>query len=323
MRVLVLNSETIDQLIDVKELVDFMKKIFKLHAQELSTVPQRLTVSIDGNWWGLMYGYLKNLNVCVKIVNVYPENRVRNLPSTQALTLLFKSTDGSLLAIMNGTVLTGWRTAIVSAISVEIVNACVDELSIIGTGTQAHYHLEVFTRLFKINKIYVTSRTRESAEKFVKKCLDKGIDAYVVDLDTCLNRGKTILALTTSKVPVVHGRKVREGVHIISIGAHEPNAREVDDDVFLKVKKILVDYKEGALRETGDLIQPLSKGLIRCEDILEISEVLLKNLKVRENAKEITLYKSVGFALEDLAISQYLYSKVTSFKELNVNYIEL
>ncbi len=323
MKILILDSKTINQLINVEELVNFMKKIFKLHAQGLSIIPQRLTVSIDGNWWGLMYGYLKNLNVCVKIVNVYPENRVRNLPSTQALTLLFKNVDGSLLAIMNGTVLTGWRTAIVSAISVEIVEGCTDELSIIGTGTQAHYHLEVFTRLFKISKIYVTSRTRENAEKFVKKCLDKGIDAYVVDLDTCLNRGKTILALTTSKVPVIHGRKVREGVHIISIGAHELNAREVDDDVFLKVRKVLVDYREGALRETGDLVQPLSKGLIKYEDILELSEVLLKNLKVRESDDEVTLYKSVGFALEDLAISQYLYSKVISFKELNVNYVEL
>ena len=283
---------------------DVSKALINLH-RGLGNVPDRVGIHVKGNWWGLMFGHVEGFGVAVKVVNMYPGNRARGLRTIQGIVVFFDEDTGTPLAMIDAPSLTGLRTAAASALSTIVVKAPTEVLGFIGAGEQARYHLMLFSKLFKISKIIVNSRSRGSALNLASQARSIGIDAEVADdPSVVVSKSSTVIAATTSTKPVITV-KPREGSHVISVGAPKPVV-EVERSVLEGASCILVDTRDGVLRESGEDFSGLR--------LVELAEVLTGEESCRFNGG-YTVYKSVGFAALDLAAAYHIYTAFKATKQ--------
>lgn len=259
--------------------------------------PPRYGVNLGGGWWGMMIGYVRDVGVVVKVVNLYPQNASRGLNTINGLVVLFDDDTGLPLAILDGESLTGIRTATASALSAMAVGADASVLGFIGSGAQARYHALAFTRLFSVREAYVYSRSREHALGLAKMLEGLRVRAHVANgADEVVESSRTTIVATTSERPLVNVRP-REGSHIISVGAPRPVV-EVSRHVLEGASCILVDTREGVVNEAGEDLRGLR--------LIELAEVLAGEAECRAGGG-YTVYKSVGFAALDLAAAYYVW----------------
>jgi len=185
-----------------------------------------------------------------------------------------------------------------------------ETLSVFGCGREAVAHFAVLPRVRRFKRFLVCGSSRAKAEDFVKKMkADRGMTIEAADTATCAAEADVICTCTTSSTPVFEGRRLRPGTHLNLVGAFQPDTREVDDET-VKRARIVVDTWEGALAEAGDLLIPLKNGTIRRENILaDLHEIASGKKQGRARREDITLFKSVGCALEDLVTAQLVYEK--------------
>lgn len=233
----------------------------------------------------------------VKIVTGCPGNIALGLPSHQATLLMFDPTTGTLRAILDAGYLTELRTATVSAISTNLLaRPDAATLGIIGTGAQARCHANVFRCATGVRHIRAWSPSQERRTQFGRD-LDVEITASAED---AVRDASVVLLATSAREPVVRSEWIRDGTHVISVGAPRPSHREIDPALLTR-SRIWVDSRDGALSESGDLVLGLREGSIRPEDIVGELGELLAGLVSGRTGNEITVFKSLGMAVEDVA----------------------
>jgi ornithine cyclodeaminase len=239
----------------------------------------------------------------VKVLTVYPDNAKRALPAIFGTYLLSSGKTGEMLAVVDGGELTARRTAATSALAARhLARPDAAELLVCGTGRLSVNLMEAHSRVRPLKRIHVWGRKNDNAQKTAAEARALGLDASAVaDLETAARTADMISCATLSMTPIVKGEWLKAGAHLDLIGGFKPDMRETDDAAISRAS-VFVDTRAGAMKEGGDIVQPLQSGVLKPDDIrAELSELVGKVHPGRRSAEEITLFKSVGAALEDLA----------------------
>ncbi|HYZ11972.1 MAG TPA: ornithine cyclodeaminase family protein [Actinomycetota bacterium] len=265
-------------------------------------LPQRTGVEVPGGELLLMPA-AGPTGVGVKLVTLAPSNPGRGLPFVQASYVLFEPNTLSPEAIIDGTTLTTVRTAAVSGLATRLL-ALPDatRLVLFGAGVMATAHLEAMLAVRPFRSLRVVSRSSGPAEELAARARESGLDAAVAGPDA-VTEADVICTCTTSPRPVFDGRLVPKGAHVNAIGSYQPETRELDDETIRRAR-VVVETREAALAEAGDLLIPISAGVIGPEHIESDLSELVRGAKVRRGPEDVTVFKSVGIAWEDLAVAR-------------------
>jgi ornithine cyclodeaminase len=263
--------------------------------------PPRTHLSVPGGELLLMPAASPR-GVGVKLVTIGHGNPERGLPLIAGLYVLFDRDTLEPTLTVDGAALTALRTAAVSALATRYL-AVPDahRLMLFGAGRQAHAHLEAMSAVRPIEQVVVVDAHLAPAEALVAEARARGLDARVGSPED-VREADIVCTCTTSATPVFAGALLRQGAHVNAIGAYRPDVRELDDDLMSRAK-IVVESEQAALAEAGDLLIPLRSGVLDRSAILADLAALVGGAKVRTNDQEVTVFKSVGVAWEDLAIA--------------------
>jgi len=299
-----LSQADVTALLDLDRLLDALEDGFRAVSSGKVEVPGRTAVTTEhGGWLGTMPGYGAGLGLGVKLVSVFPHNDAAGLPSHQALIALFDPATGSPLVVMDGTRITAIRTAGAAAVSTRhLARKDSKVLAIIGAGVQGHAHLEIFPRVGDFDEIRVASRTFDSARKLAAS----NPRARAVESFEEGARGADVIAMCThSSTPVVKREWVAPGTHVTSVGYAAPHG-ELDREL-AEAANLFVESRAAAF-------SPPPAGCMELagmdpEKASEMGEVLLGKRSGRRSKEEITVYKSMGHAIEDLAAANLVYNE--------------
>lgn len=306
----------IDQHTDYQELITQLKNGF--HNSDFK-IPPRIHQDyphISGEYDTtllLMPAWNKHGNSGVKIVTVNPQNHLKNLPSIQGSYILFDSETGLLQAILDAKALTVKRTAAASALASSFLSKTnASSLLMIGTGALAPELIRAHTALRPISKVYIWGRNQMKSQALAKSMSDEYISIQAIkNITEYIGQVDIISSATLSPSPLIFGKHLKAGQHVDLVGAYKPTTRESDDEV-MKRSKIYVDVIESGLRESGDIFIPLQNGVISESDIQgDLHGLCSGKIEGRQSKDEITTFKSVGHAIEDLVAANYYYSKYT------------
>lgn len=311
----ILSGPILDSIVSPEILIDRLESCFIKYSKRETLTPQRTVMWVKNNWWGVMSAYIPEEGVGVKIVSVIPANREKGLPTISGIVVLLDEETGLPKAVMDGAVLTGLRTAAASAISVRHLKPK-DEgvLSIIGAGYQAKYHLKFIETQFKIEKLKIYDLKEECAQNLSRYAEGLGIsNIYIAHNPTdAVGESDIVVETSTTETPVIFRESLKERVHIVSIGAHTRRSRAIEDEVIADAKLIIVDSREATYNETGDIYQPLSSKLVDPDRIIEIGEFLSNKNRFQISETGITIYKSVGIAVEDVCTASLAFELAES-----------
>lgn len=321
-KILLLRGKELEELLMPEVLISEIESAFTKYSKNETVTPSRTVMWVEGNWWGIMQSYVPGCGVGVKVVSLIPQNPSRGLPTIQALVTLFDGLSGSPLAVMEGGVLTALRTGAASAVSAKyLAPKEAGPIGIIGTGYQARYQLRFVSYVYKTEEVITYDIRPDQMKAF--KAWAEGEGFRVIEAtssEDLIKKSKIVIEASTTKEPVILGKWLSRDQHVISIGAHAKDYRALDDEAITKFSKIVVDSRKAVLEETGDIRIPLEKGLIKLENVAELGEVSAGFKKGRES-DELTLFKSVGLAIQDAAAAALAY-KLAKSKGLGVE-IEL
>jgi ornithine cyclodeaminase len=317
---LVIAQNEVAELLTMESCITVMESVLKdLSAgQAVQSLRQVLPLH-KGNLIGLMPGYLQGEEVAgAKIISVFPSNHGSELPSHQGLVTLFDASTGVLKAVVDGQKITAIRTAAVSAVATRYLareDAAV--LAILGTGEQAKSHLEAMLLVRSIREVRVWGRTLAKARDFQDEMRRKYEVEIVVaeSVQEAVRSADIICTVTASTKPVLEGEWLKPGVHINAIGACRPADRELDSET-VRLAKLYVDRLESAQHESGDYLIPLQEGVITSGHIIgEIGELISGKMVGRVTTDEITLFKGLGLAIEDLASANFIYNEAVKLQK--------
>jgi ornithine cyclodeaminase/alanine dehydrogenase-like protein (mu-crystallin family) len=295
---LFLDEEQVRQHLRMEELIPAMEKALMDFSAGKVIQPVRSGISIDppGGFFFMMPAFAEGLGV--KIVTFYPSNAERGIPTHMATIFLVDPETGAPLAVLDGRLITEMRTAAVSAVATKLLAPPdAQVLAILGSGVQARSHSEALPLVRNFEEVRVWSRTPAHAERFAEE-----IGAKAMSPEAAVRDADVIVTATSSKTPVLKGSWLKPGCHVNAVGACRPDWRELDDDVMANV--VFVDSREGAMKESGDII--LSGAKIHAE----IGEALAG--KVNPRAHESTIFKSLGMAVEDISAAMLVYRSATA-----------
>lgn len=250
----------------------------------------------------------------VKAVTVFPDNDSRGKPAVFGTYVLLSAETGEALAVMDATRLTAWRTAAASALaSRRLSRPDSARLLMVGAGALAPFLIRAHASVRPIRDIAIWNRSQARAQDLVKALAQFGLQATVVsDLAHAAAQADIIATATLSAAPLIHGAWLQPGTHLDCVGAFKPGMRETDDDVVRRAR-IFVDTRAGAFAEAGDILQPLEAGIIGKEAVQgDLFDLARGTGAGRASAGEITLFKSVGAAIEDLATAVAVYESARS-----------
>ena len=292
-----LSEEQVRKHLRMADLIPAMEKALIDFSAGKVTQPVRSVIKVEpaGGFLGLMPALTPD-GLGLKAVTFYPSNVERGIPTHMATIFLVDPETGTPLAIMDGRLITELRTAAVSAAATKLL-ALRDAkiLAILGSGVQAQSHFEALQLVRQFKEIRVWSPTSQHAQRFAKE-----IGATAILAEDAVRGADVIVTVTNSKTPVLKGSWLKPGCHVNAIGACRPDWRELDDEAMSNV--VFVDSREGALKESGDVI--LSGANIYAE----LGEALAH--KVPSRANETTVFKSLGMAVEDIAAAMLVYRTV-------------
>jgi len=296
---LFLSEDQVREHLRMADLIPAMEKALIEFSAGKVTQPVRSVIKVDvaaaTGFLGLMPA-LTPEGLGLKAVTFYPSNAQRGIPTHMATIFLVDPETGVPLAIMDGRLITEMRTAAVSAAATKLLaSRDANVLAILGSGVQARSHAEALRLVRNFEEIRVWGLTREHAERFAKE-----IGAKSMSAEKAVHGADVVVTATNAKTPVLKGSWLKRGCHVNAIGACRPDWRELDDAAISNV--VFVDSREGALKESGDVI--LSGAKIYAE----LGEALAG--KVPSRANETTVFKSLGMAVEDIAAAMLVYRTV-------------
>ncbi|WP_040950849.1 ornithine cyclodeaminase family protein [Gorillibacterium massiliense] len=321
---LVINQNEAEELLPMNACISIMEKVLAdlSTGQAVQNLRQVLPLH-EAGLIGIMPGYLKGEETAgAKIISVFPDNHKRGLPSHQGIITLFDAATGAVKALVDGRKITAIRTAAVSAAATRLLareNAT--ELAILGSGEQAASHLRAMLLARPIRRVRVWSPTPEHARAFQQR-MSPELEAAAVelavaaDVRTAVEGADVICTVTAATEPVLRGEWLKGGAHINAVGACRAADRELDGAAVAR-SRLYVDRREAALSESGDYLLALAEGAIPESHIIgEIGELLAGHAAIagRTSDSEITLFKSLGLAVEDLAAAQFIYQEAIQQK---------
>jgi len=245
----------------------------------------------------------------LKTVVVKSDNAAKNLPTVQASYLLIKNETGETVAIMDGTELTRRRTAAASALAADyLARPDASTLVLVGAGALGGHFARAHAAVRPIKRVFIYNRSPEKAEALAAELKIDGFDASAVsDLEAAVRQADIVSCVTTSTTPIVRGQWLKPGTHVDLAGAFRPTMRETDGDVVARTR-VYVDTREGALSEAGDLLQARDEGKFDFANVQgDLFDLCRGTVKGRGSPQEITLFKSCGTAIEDLATAIMVY----------------
>jgi ornithine cyclodeaminase len=315
MKVLVINQSEVQKLLPMRECIDVMAETLAAVARGEAILPLRpiLWLPERAGALGMMPGYLANIDaVGLKVISVFHSNHGTKFDSHQGAVLLFETKHGQLLSIIDATSITAIRTAAVSGVATRLLaREDASSLAIIGSGVQAKTHLEAMLQVRPIRAVRVWSRNAEHAQRFAERQSARyGIAIDVMESVEGAVDGTDIICTTTgARNPIVRGEWIAAGAHINAVGSSVAVARELDAEA-VRRSHLFVDRRESALNEAGDFLLARKEGAVDDTHISgEIGELLLGKVEGRRDTSEITLFKSLGLAVEDLASANHIYKK--------------
>ena len=321
MKILVLSHDEVVDLLPIKECIAVMRDA--LIALATGKVHQPLRTIIRppdaAGVMGLMPSYISGDRAAfgLKAICVFPGNPAKSKDAHQGGVLLFSADTGELLAMMNASAITAIRTASVSGVATDLLareDAC--NLAIIGTGVQARSHLAAMSQVRPIKRCRIASRQIEHARKFAEETRrDFSFPLEPVDgVEEALAGADLIVTVTSVVEPIVRREWISPGAHLNVVGSSNSKAREVDSAT-MAASSLFVDRRESTINEAGDYLLAARDGAIGPDHIrAEIGEVLKGDRPGRTSPDEITLFKSLGLAIEDLAAAEYLYGRAREQK---------
>ncbi len=316
MKVLIANQDLVSDLLPMQECIGAMREALRSLARGEAILPLRMSLILpdEQSLMAVMPAYLGGgvASVGVKTITAFPKNFGTEYDSHQGLVLLFDAERGFLRAIVDATAVTAIRTAAVSGVATALLaREDAADLAIIGAGTQARAHLEAMLCVRKLARVRVYSLPLDGAYRFAEKESKRhGIQVEVAeDARAAVTGADIICTVTTAKEPVLHGEWLSPGAHINAIGAYTPTTRELDSEA-VRQARLFVDRRESTLKEAGDFLIPRQEGIIGDDHIrAEIGQLLLDQAVGRTSPDDITLFKSLGIAIEDLAAAHYVLQK--------------
>jgi alanine dehydrogenase len=297
----------------MKAAIEAMKQAYSALSDGKAEVPlrSRLPVPPHDGLTLFMPAFVndkKSQALAVKVVSIFPQNSQRNLPLIFATVLVLEADTGRPLALLEGSSLTAIRTGAGSGLAIDLLARTESRVAaIFGAGAQGRTQLEAACTVRKIDQVWVYDSDHKRAEAFVSEL--SGVGPIPSDIRIAKNSEEAvhdadiICTATTSISPVFDDAKLKPGVHISAIGSYTPEMQEIPAETVGRAR-IVVDSLSATLAETGDLVIPIRSGLIKTEDITELGEIVLGRKLGRKSPHEITLFKSVGIAVQDAMAAQ-------------------
>jgi ornithine cyclodeaminase len=316
MKILILDSPRIRELLPMADCIELMSDALSALARNEVHQPLRTIIRPPDarGLLGLMSAFRGGERGAfgLKAICVFPGNPAQGKDAHQGAVMLFSRDTGELLALMNASEITAIRTAAVSAVATRLLaREDAHELALIGAGVQARTHLAALACVRSLKHVRVAARNMEHSQRFAREMqAEVSFPVEAVETNDEAVRGADLIVTATSSLePVINKEWISPGAHINAIGTHSPNSREIDSGT-MAAARIFVDRRESALNESGDYVLAAKEGVVTPDSIIaEIGELLLGTKSGRTSATEITLFKSLGLAIEDVACAEYLFRK--------------
>ena len=316
MDVLVLNAEEVTRLLPMPQCIKVMRDALAALAMGEALVPLRTVMRVPGasGFLGLMPGYIAPREgddgaLGMKAVSVFPGNATRGIDTHQGAVLLFEADTGRLSALMDGAAITAIRTAAVSGVATDLLaRRDAGELAILGAGVQARTHIEAIVAVRPLRRVRIWSRNPAHAAALASELLPRfkvPIEA-AASAEAAVRTADIVATVTASPEPILERGWLKEGVHINAVGSSIPTSREIDSAT-MAAARLFVDRRESALAEAGDLLIAVREGAVTADHIVsELGDVIIGKNPGRRSPGELTLFKSLGLAVEDVASAAYL-----------------
>jgi ornithine cyclodeaminase/alanine dehydrogenase-like protein (mu-crystallin family) len=306
MKLRILKRDDVVRLLPMPQAIEQMRRAFGELSAGRAVMPMRSRIDTDEGDMHLMPACLGDSGLCVKMVLTYPDNHKYSLPVVQGTLMVFDSATGTPRALMDCAGLTGIRTGAGGGLAIELLSRRNSRvLGLIGAGIQARMQAEAAMVVRDIQQILVTDTRREAANALCRILTDQGKapDIRVVDAaDEIARRADILVTATTSPTPTFDGGVLRPGTHVNAVGSYRPDRREVDAGTVERAY-VVVDSREASMHEAGELIIPDRKP------DAELGEIVNGTAAGRSDDQQITLFKSVGIAVQDAAAASWVLEK--------------
>lgn len=310
-----LNEQQVHSLLPMHDLIAAMEAaLAKFSAREvLQPIRSVLTVGPTKAYFGLMPAFVpRPASLGAKLVTVFGENHKKQLPSHMATILLLDPETGALQAILDGRYITEARTAAVSAVSTRfLANPDAGTLAIIGSGVQARSHLEAYRHVRQLKQVRIWSPSERSRAQFVDDMSPK-VPVQIVNApsaEAAVRGADLVVLVTSSPTPVIDDAWVSAGAHVVCVGACRPTQQEMPPPL-VKRGRLYVDSSAAAVVEAGDIVMNIAAGLFDASHIRgELGELVLGRVEGRKSLDEITIFKSLGMAVEDVVAADLVFRR--------------
>lgn len=307
---LILNENDIEKLVAPKDVIDSVKQAMLTQMEGDFVMPNRMHVDYKQNTLLLMPSFIPD-KFSTKLVSLFPENHKYNKPTITGLVVLNDGKTGEPLAVINGAKLTSIRTAAVSGVGFELFkNDNINSIGLIGTGVQGLQQLYFAISIIQPKEIWLYDSFVTDHNGFINQLKRKITCPDIKNAKSnseLVHNCQLIITATSSEIPVLpNDHSILKGKKIVSIGSYKPSMRELPDELFPLLDKYYVDTIH-AIDETGDIIDPINRKVIRKDSIISMGN-LLSNPRLR-STKKTELYKTVGMALFDLFVADLIYKK--------------
>lgn len=321
---LLLNEQDIRKVFDMNDAIDSNIEAYKIFSSGNAVVPLRQVIAADegrGNF-AFMPAYSSKLGAAgIKIVNIFPGNRERDEATTIGQVLLMDDKNGEVLALMDGSFITKFRTGAASGAAFKLFARNDAKIGcLIGTGGQADCQLEAMLAACNLDEVRIVARDFAKTEKFAEamseRFKDSGAKMIVYDdANEAVDGADVIVVVTVSTEPVFDANRVKKGAVVSGVGSYTAEMNEIDPKLFKLADKIYFDSKDACIAESADIQIPLREGLVSLEGLTgDIGEYALGEISGRESDDEIIIFKNVGLGILDLVIAKLIYEKAKNRK---------
>ncbi len=321
MSTLLLSEHDVRALLPMSECIDAMEGALRSVAEGSAVLPLRTVVRLadTNNAFATMPAILgtgRSASIGAKVITVFPGNDATSFDSHIGVVLLFDAEHGTLLAIADASSITAIRTAAVSGLATRVLaNAEASELAILGAGVLAMPHLDAICAVRPIRRVRIWSRSGSERGSRAQTLATRAREKHRIDVVVCDNVENAVIGahvictITSARTPILEGRWLTPGAHINAVGASLASARELDTDAVVR-SRYYADRRESTMAEAGDFLIPRAEGAIDDAHLRgELGQVLLGTVIGRTTSTDITLFKSLGLAVEDIAAIRHVYER--------------
>lgn len=317
MKIVVLNEKEMRAVLSMKDAVQADKDALAMYSANQTDIPLRANLNVPEHEGQslYMYGYAAPANALgVKIVSVYPKNIEKGLNSVPATMVLVNAETGEVCCMMDGTFLTRIRTGAVSGAATDVLaRKDASVFALFGTGGQAETQLEAVLCVRPIKEVKVYDLNNERAKEFAKNMQNQYGSQYDVTITAVSSPEEALLdadivtAVTTAPKAVFDGKLVKKNAHINGVGSYTPQMAEIDSYIVENADLVVVDTRDGAINESGDLINPINAGKLKESDCIELGEIIGKKVSGRTSDDQMTFFETTGSAVLDIVTAQRIY----------------